>query len=125
MKDSYDDARNDTTCDQGVEDEFQGRLNPVLEALTKAADNLEDALKALRDLNGELNRLNDAVERLEKHIKELADTCKESKEVTQYLGNVRDLIMDMKKCPGLDRVKFVVATFKGLAIWSQSATDSD
>lgn len=125
MKDSYDEARNDTICDQGVQDEFQGRLNPVLEKITQAADNLEDALKALRDLNSELTRLNDAVERLEKHIKELADTCKESTEVTKYLGNVRDLIMDMKKCPGLDRVKFVVATFKGFAIWSQSASDSD
>lgn len=125
MKDSYDEARNDTTCDEGVEDEFGGRLNPVLEAITKAADNLEDALKALRDLNNELNRLNDAVERLEKHIKDLAETCKESKQVTEYLGNVRDLIMDMKKCPGLDRVKFVVATFQGFAVWSQSATDTD
>lgn len=126
MTDSYDEARNDTTCDQGVEDEFHGRLNPVLEAITKAADALQDALTALRSLNDELKRLNDSAERLEKHIKELAETCEESKEVTEYLGNVRDLIKDMKKCPGLDRVNFVVATFQGFAVWSQNAvTDSD
>jgi len=126
IKDSYDAARNDTICDTSVEDEFNSRTQPILEKIAQAADALEAALNALRNMESELNRLNEAEKRLEKHIRELSDLCENSEEVNKYLGNVRDLIIDMKKCPGMDRVKFQVATFQGFAVCSQnSATDTD
>merc|ERR1719301_507632 len=82
---------------------------PLVSQREQATGRIASSSEALAALEPVLHLLENRVEKLEKHIKEdMTPECKESKEVSKVLKQVRDLILSLEKCPGRNNFHLLI-----------------
>lgn len=115
--------RMDMTCDTIANTTLQRERDPVMLQITQTSEFLQEAIVDLQDLESELRRLQAAYLELEQHSVQIKTRCAAGEEVSSYLQTIHDIIQDVKKCPGYDRVDLSIATFRGFAEFSQSLAE--
>lgn len=116
--------RLDRTCDILANTTSQIERAPIILQITEASQRLQEAFDDLGDLESELRRLQAAYVELEQQSSHIQASCFAGNEVSAYLQTIHDIIQDVKKCPGYERVDFSIATFQGFAEFSQDAGEN-
>jgi len=108
LKEAQSDVE-DTTCVDTAEAEKAADLVPLVAARELASSLIESASQSVAALEPVLALLKSRVDKLEDHIfNTLTPECKEAKEVSEALQKIRELILQLEKCPGRNDFKLKI-----------------
>jgi len=108
LKQAQADAK-DTTCLELVDAKRASSLVPLVSERERASSVIDSSSEAIAALDPVLSLLKSRVEKLTDHIDSvLTPECSEAKAVSEALQKIRQLILELEKCPGRNNFKLEI-----------------
>merc|ERR1719387_1797233 len=101
----------DKTCNETASAKKSTAMVPLTSQRDQAAARIQYANEAIAALNPVLALAREREEKLSNHVKDtLNKECEDAAEVSDELQKIRDLILDLEKCPGQQDFALVIPT---------------
>mmetsp|Transcript_98067 Transcript_98067/g.261870 ORF Transcript_98067/g.261870 Transcript_98067/m.261870 type:complete len:516 (+) Transcript_98067:64-1611(+) len=108
-------ACEDDSCEKAVEAEIESQLPPLNDEVSQRITVIREAQRDLAGVRAEMSTLEDTLAKVEAATKDTQEECGAAETGSKYLENVRELLENMKRCPGLAGATFEVPHFASLA----------